>query len=102
MDLAHHRLRRSITPRTRGARLAGGNYIAAAKLDRKKRRRGNRFQDRQARTKNTRVYNTAGHALWRDVPGTRAGASTYRSHRDQRAMASDPRVSREDRAQKRS
>src|SRR5205814_10694648 len=101
MDVAHHRLRRSVTPRTRRTRLAGGNQIAAAKLDRKKRRRGNRFQDRQTRTKNTRVYNAAGHAVWRNVPGARAGTSTYRSHRDRGAVAGDPRISREDRTQKR-
>ena len=43
MDAAHHGLCRALDRRTRRARLAGRNQVAAAKLDRPERRRGDRF-----------------------------------------------------------
>src|SRR5262249_32894685 len=56
MDAADHCLRRALDQRTGGTRLAGGDQITSAKLDWEKRRRRDRFQDRQPRSESSRVY----------------------------------------------
>ena len=54
------------------------------------------FKIDEAATQNDpRFHHAAGHALWRDLHGARAGTSTCRSNRHRRAMAGGARISRD-------